>query len=311
MTWTTDDIGDLSGTRALVTGGTGGLGFHTALELARHGAEVVITARSDAKAADTVKRLHRELPDGSFEVLSLDLADLSDVQRSAETALERYDRLDLLINNAGIMLTPKSETKDGFELQMGTNHLGHFAFTARLWPLLRSSSARVVALGSIAHTAVTGIDLDVLTPQGSSRRFHRWQAYGASKLANILFMRELDHRVKASGAPVVSVAAHPGYSSTNLTKTGPAVRGFSLSGAAMHQVSRIVGQSAAHGAWPTLMAAADPSLTGGEYVGPSGFQQLRGRPRLVGMTAAARNDDLARAVWEASETATGLPFDAA
>lgn len=311
MTWTTDDIGDLSGTRALVTGGTGGLGFHTALELARHGAEVVITARSDAKAADTVKRLHRELPDGSFEVLSLDLADLSDVQRSAETALERYDRLDLLINNAGIMLTPKSETKDGFELQMGTNHLGHFAFTARLWPLLRSSSARVVALGSIAHTAVTGIDLDVLTPQGSSRRFHRWQAYGASKLANILFMRELDHRVKASGAPVVSVAAHPGYSSTNLTKTGPAVRGFSLSGAAMHQVSRIVGQSAAHGAWPTLMAATDPSLTGGEYVGPSGFQQLRGRPRLVGMTAAARNDDLARAVWEASETATGLPFDAA
>ncbi|MEH3032861.1 MAG: oxidoreductase [Aeromicrobium erythreum] len=310
MTWTTDDIGDLTGRRALVTGGTGGLGFHTALELGRHGADVVITARSEAKASDTLDRLRREAPEASFDVLSLDLADLADVRRSADEALERFDRLDLLINNAGIMLTPKSFTKDGFELQMGTNHLGHFAFTAHLWDLLRASSARVVALGSMAHTAVSGIDLDVLTPQGSSRRFHRWQAYGASKLANLLFMRELDRRVKVSGAPVVSVAAHPGYSATNLTKTGPSVRGFSLPGLAMHQVSKVVAQSAERGAWPTLMAATDPTFTGGEYVGPDGFQQMRGRPKLVGMTAAARDDVLARRLWDVSEQAAGLEFPA-
>ncbi|MCD9199968.1 oxidoreductase [Aeromicrobium wangtongii] len=309
MTWSTDDIPDLTGKRAVITGVTGGLGLHTALGLARHGAKLVVTARDGAKADDTVAHIQKDSPGTTVDVVSLDLADISDAKRAAAEVAAAYDRIDVLINNAGIMLTPTARTKDGFELQMGTNHLGHFAWTAGLWPLLDASGARVVTVSSSAHASARGIDLDSLTPAGSSRRYRRWQSYSESKLANLMFALELDRRAKASGSAVVSVAAHPGYASTNLTKTGPSVNGLSLPGIAVHQITRIIAQPAAHGAWPLLMAATDPSLTGGEYVGPANLGGARGRPKLVGMTKIARDEQLADELWAASEAATDIKFE--
>ena len=312
MTWTTDDIPDLTGKRAVITGVTGGLGFATALELARHGAELVVTARDEKKAGDAVTRLRREVPGATIDVVALDLADLSDTKRAATAVLDGYERVDILVNNAGIMGTSRSETVDGFELQIGTNHLGHFAWTGTLWPLLKASEARIVSVSSLMHTQARGIDLRSLTPEGSPRRYFRWRSYSESKLANLSFALELNRRVKAAGLGVVSVAAHPGYASTNLQQAGVSHGGGpvrALAGVAFHQVSRIIGQSAAMGAWPLLVAATDPTLTGGEYVGPSSVGQTRGRPKLVGMTRWARDEHLAGELWSASEAATGVEFD--
>ena len=310
MTWSTHDIPDLTGKRAIITGVTGGLGLHTAIGLARHGADLVVTARNSDKAGDAVDRITKDTPGASVEVVSLDLADLASTSRAAAEVAAAYDRIDILINNAGIMFPPKrSNTVDGFELQMGTNHLGHFAWTAGLWPLLRASDARVVTVASAAHTFVSGIDLRVFTPEGSPRRYRRTVSYGESKLANLVFAVELNRRIKAAGRGAVSIAAHPGYAATNLTKTGPRVNGLSLPGIGMHQITKVIGQSAAHGAWPTLMAATDLDLTGGEYAGPAGFRGMRGRPKLVGMSRTARDEALATALWAASESATGVQFD--
>jgi NAD(P)-dependent dehydrogenase (short-subunit alcohol dehydrogenase family) len=308
MTWSTDDIPDLTGRRAVITGVTGGLGLHTAIGLARKGADLVVTARDATKADDTVARIRRAVPGAAIDVVSLDLADLSDARRAAAEVASTYDRIDILINNAGIMLTPESTTKDGFELQIGTNHLGHFAWTAALWPLLDASDARVVTVSSVAHTTAGSIDLDSLTPAGSSRPYKSFQSYGESKLANLMFALELDRRAKASGSGVVSVAAHPGFASTNLTKTGPSVGGLSLRSIGMHRITQVVAQPASHGAWPLLMAATDPSLSGGEYVGPRGLRGMRGRPTIVGMTRVARDEELADDLWAASEAAVAADF---
>jgi NAD(P)-dependent dehydrogenase (short-subunit alcohol dehydrogenase family) len=306
MTWSTDDIPDLTGKRVVVTGVTGGLGLATAKELARHGAGLVVTARDPHKADDAVSQIRADTPGTDVDVVSLDLASLDDAKRAGSEVATAYDRVDVLINNAGIMIPPRTETADGFELQIGTNHLGHFAWTASLWPLLEASDARIVTVSSNAHTMVKGIDLRSLTREGSPRRYRRWTSYAESKLANLVFAVELDRRVKAAGLGVVSVAAHPGYASTNLTKTGPTVGGMSLPGIAVHQVTKVLAQSATAGAWPQLMAATDPTLTGGEYLGPQGLGGWRGRPVLVGMSGTARDASLATALWAASEDATGI-----
>ena len=310
MSWSVDDIPDLIGKRAVITGVTGGLGFSTALELARRGAELVVTARNASKADDAIGELRSEVPGVTVDVVALDLADLSDTKRAAGEVAAGYDRIDILVNNAGIMATPRNTSADGFELQIATNHLGHFAWTATLWPLLKASDARIVTVSSLMHARAIGFDLRTLTPEGSPRRYGRWKSYSESKLANLSFALELNRRVKAAGLGVVSVGAHPGYALTNLQKTGTSLGGGvnALAGTAFHQVSRIVAQSAEMGAWPLLRAATDPSLTGGEYVGPSSLGQTRGRPRLVGMTRWARDEDLADNLWDASEAATGVEF---
>ncbi len=310
MSWSVDDIPDLIGKRAVITGVTGGLGFSTALELARRGAELVVTARNASKADDAIGELRSEVPGVTVDVVALDLADLSDTKRAAGEVAAGYDRIDILVNNAGIMATPRNTSADGFELQIATNHLGHFAWTATLWPLLKASDARIVTVSSLMHTRAIGFDLRTLTREGSPRRYGRWKSYSESKLANLSFALELNRRVKAAGLGVVSVGAHPGYALTNLQKTGTSLGGGvnALAGTAFHQVSRIVAQSAEMGAWPLLRAATDPSLTGGEYVGPSSLGQTRGRPRLVGMTRWARDEDLADNLWDASEAATGVEF---
>ncbi|MFO6452492.1 MULTISPECIES: oxidoreductase [unclassified Aeromicrobium] len=295
MTWSTEDIGDLTGRRVLVTGATSGIGTETARELLRHGADVTITARDDRKAAATVADLG-----GDVEVVALDLADLPGTIAAAQQVVDAGERFDILVNNAGVMVPPFTQTMDGFELQIATNHLGHFAWTATLWPLLREGATRVVTVSSLAHSATRGIDLRSLEPNGDPRRYSRWRSYAESKLANLLFMKELDRRVKAVGLGLVSVGAHPGLTSTNLTKT---------TGFAMHHLAGAFSQSSRAGAWPSLRAATDPTFTGGEYVGPASLRQTRGRPKTVGMTSAARDERLAAEVWSASESATGVVFE--
>lgn len=309
MTWTPDDIPDLTGRRAVITGVTGGLGLATAIELARHGAELVVTARDTDKATGAVEQITAAVPEAFIDIVSLDLADLTDVRRAADEVATTYDRIDILVNNAGIMAPPKRTTADGFELQIGTNHLGHFAWTATLWPVLKRSEARIVTVSSLAHTRAHSIDLRSVTSQGSPRRYSRWRSYSESKLANLSFALELDRRAKAAGLAVTSVGAHPGISSTNLTKTGVGISGNPLSGIAMHQLTRVISQSAEAGAQPLLMAATDPSLTGGEYIGPRSLGGTRGRPAQVSTSASAHNEALATTLWQASESATGVSFD--
>ena len=308
MTWTTNDIPDLTGRVAVVTGATGGLGVATAIELARHGARLVITARDASRADDAVARILAETPCAEVQVVSLDLADLADAKRAALDVLERHDRIDILVNNAGIMATPRRTTVDGFELQIGTNHIGHFAWTAGLWPALVAGQARIVSVSSLAHLQAGGVDLRSLTPEGSPRRYFRWTSYAESKLANLSFALELDRRVKAAGIDVVSVAAHPGIASTNLTRTGSGMSGNPLAGVAMHQLTRVIAQSATAGAGPLLLAATEPSLMGGEYLGPQGLGGSRGHPGPAAASAQAIDPVLAENLWAASESAAAITF---
>lgn len=308
MTWTTNDIPDLTGRVAVVTGATGGLGVATAIELARHGARLVITARDASRADDAVARILAETPGAEVQVVSLDLADLADARRAALDVLERHDRIDILVNNAGIMATPRRTTVDGFELQIGTNHIGHFAWTAGLWPALVAGQARIVSVSSLAHLQAGGVDLRSLTPEGSPRRYFRWTSYAESKLANLSFALELDRRVKAAGIDVVSVAAHPGIASTNLTRTGSGMSGNPLAGVAMHQLTRVIAQSATAGAGPLLLAATEPSLIGGEHFGPQGLGGSRGHPGPAAASAQAIDPVLAENLWAASESAAAITF---
>ncbi|MBW9209675.1 SDR family NAD(P)-dependent oxidoreductase [Mumia sp. zg.B21] len=306
--WTTDDIGDLHGTTVVLTGVTGGLGTEVAFQLAHHGAKIVAAGRDLATVEDALSALRHGVRDAQALAVRLDLADLDSVAAAATEIAERAGRIDVLINNAGIMAAPFRTSAQGFELQMATNHLGHFALTAHLWPTLTTSRARVVSVSSLMHSFARKLDLRSLEPGAPLARYDRWGAYAQSKLANLLFMRELDRRVRAAGIDVTSLGAHPGYALTQLSRSGLQLGGRSLQGAVVHQVSRAVAQSASAGAWPIERAATDPTLEGGAYVGPSGFRQLRGRPKPVGMTALARDPELAAELWDASETAAGVRF---
>jgi len=304
--WTLAEMPDLSGKRALVTGVTSGIGEHTALELARKGAEVVMAARSESKLRRAVDDIRRVLPTARLEPLLLDLADLGSVRRAADEAVA-LGELDLLVNNAGVMATPERRTVDGFELQLGTNHLGHFALTGLLWPALtKAPSARVVTVSSLAHRLVRRVPLD--DPRTTTGHYRKWTAYGYSKLANLLFAFELDRRARAAGVAVTSMAAHPGYAATNLVHAGMNMDGTRADGAIGVGATRLLGQPADLGAQPSLMAATMSGLAGGSYTGPRGFGELRGLPTVVGASRAARDGELARGLWEVSERATGVTF---
>ncbi len=297
--WTLADMPDLSGRRAVVTGVTAGLGTQTALELARAGAEVVLVARSAARLTETADRLARELPDASFHRVLADLADLSSV-RAGAAQVAALGPLDLLVNNAGVMALPYARTVDGFELQLATNHLGHFLLTGLLMPnLIASGDGRVVTLGSQMHRVARRVPYD--DPR-VERRYSRWGAYGESKLAAIMTAFELDRRARAQGLPVKALAAHPGYAATELVgKTGGPAAGF------MTAVTRLIGQPAAYGALPTLMAAT-ADLPGGTYVGPRNLGQMSGLPKVVRARRLAYNERAAARLWETSEAATGIAY---
>ena len=302
--WTAAQIPDQTGRLAVVTGANSGLGLVTARELARAGAKVVMTARNSAKGEEAVRTVQARAPDADVELEQLDLADLGSVRSFAERVTGRDDGVDLLVNNAGVMATPRRETADGFELQFGTNHLGHFALTGLLLPVMEGrEDARVVTLSSGAHKGGR-ISFDNLR---GGRRYFRWRAYAQSKLANLLFALELDRRLRAAGSTVKSLAAHPGYSATNLQSSGPPTVDALL----MAPVNRFYAQSDEMGALCTLYAATVPGLAGGTYIGPDGFAEMRGHPVPVPPNANARDEAVARRLWEVSEELTGVKIEPA
>jgi NAD(P)-dependent dehydrogenase (short-subunit alcohol dehydrogenase family) len=298
--WTTAQIPDLTGRTAVVTGANNGLGLVTATELARAGASVVMACRNVQKAADAAEQIRAAVPTGKLDIVQLDLGSLRSVRHFADHL--DADRLDLLVNNAGIMMTPPQLTEDGFELQLGTNHFGHFALTGLLLPRLgRAEAARVVTLSSLEHKS-GHLDFDDLQ---SEHGYGRRKAYRQSKLANAVFGVELDRRLRASGSPIASVLAHPGYASTGIQSAGP-----KLMKALMVIGDRVLAQSAERGALTTLYAATAPDVEGGEFFGPSGLAEVRGRrPRRVRVSAAGRDTEAGRRLWSVSEELTGVTYD--
>jgi NAD(P)-dependent dehydrogenase (short-subunit alcohol dehydrogenase family) len=297
--WTAADIPDQSGRVAVVTGANSGLGRVDSRELARRGARVIMTSRSAEKGQAAASAIRADVPEADLEVVELDLADLSSVRAFAE---KMPPRIDLLLNNAGVMAPPRRLTKDGFESQFGTNHLGHFALTGLLLGrLLAAPDPRVVTESSGAHR-IGRINFGDL--QGEHRYF-RWFAYGQSKLANLMFAFELQRRASEAGTRLRSLAAHPGYAQTNLQFAAPPL----LDRAVMRISNPLLGQSAEMGALPTLYAATVPDLPGGSFVGPDGFAEQRGYPRVVTAAGKAYDEQAGRRLWQVSEELTGVSYD--
>jgi NAD(P)-dependent dehydrogenase (short-subunit alcohol dehydrogenase family) len=301
--WTIEQIPDQSGRLAVVTGANSGLGLGTARELARAGATVVMACRNMEKGAEAEEAIKREVSDASVELRALDLGSLDSVRDFAERFRSEHDSLDLLVNNAGVMAPPRRETADGFELQFGTNHLGHFALTGGLIRALEGRpDARVVTLSSGAHR-LGHMDFDDLNWQ---RRYSRWRAYGRSKLSNLIFALELDRRLKAAGSPVKSIAAHPGYAATNLQSAAAPFADRMV----MKLSNFVVAQSGDMGALCPLYAATYPDLRGGEFIGPDGFLEQRGHPTVVAPHNSEANDpEIARRLWEVSVDLTAVSFE--
>ena len=298
--WEADRIPDQSGRIAVITGANSGLGLVTAGELARKGALVVLACRNMEKGATALAEVERAASGAAPELEELDLASLSSVRSFADRFRATHDHLELLINNAGVMASPRRYTADGFELHFGTNHLGHFLLTQLLLPRMEGrEDARVVTLSSNAHKTVRGIAFDNLSGE---RRYFRWNAYGQSKLANLVFALELDRRLRARGSTVKSIAAHPGYAATNLQSAAAPL----LDRLAMKVGNVVIAQSDEMGALPVLYAATEPGLESGSYVGPDGIGEHRGHPKLVRPNGTARNEETARRLWEVSEEVTGF-----
>jgi len=292
--WTANDIPDLGGKKAVVTGANSGLGYETALALTRHGAHVVLACRDEGRGTTAIEALRKEAPEASVELSLLDLADLTSVRKFAEAYAGERGELDILVNNAGVMaLDDRRQTADGFEMQFGTNHLGHFALTGLLLPQLQAGAGgRVVNVTSFGHK-VGRMDFDDLQWEKSYRK---WLAYGRSKLANLLFTFELDRRARAAGSSVIAAVAHPGYANTNLQS------GTSF------QWSNFMAQPAADGALPQLYAATAPDVQSGEFFGPSGFMEQRGAPKRVKAAKKAYDTESARRLWDVSEELTGVTY---
>ncbi|MFG2298686.1 oxidoreductase [Streptomyces sp. NPDC048603] len=296
---------DQTGRIAVVTGANSGIGLVTAGELARHGAQVVLACRSAERGRAAEALIRRRLPAAEVDFMPLDLADLGSVRTFAAAYAERHgDRLDLLVNNAGVMALPYGRTADGFETQFGVNHLGHFALTGLLLPrLLAAPSARVVSVSSSFH-AIADLDHSDLN---SERHYRRWVAYGRSKTANLLFVHELARRLAATGSGMVAASAHPGYAATNLQTAGPRQEGRRSAERIMELANRIVAQPASAGALPTLYAATAPGVRPDEFIGPRfGWRGAPVRSRRARWTL----DDVSAArLWEASERLTGVAYD--
>ncbi|WP_406009069.1 oxidoreductase [Streptomyces sp. NBC_00637] len=306
--WSTHDIPDQGGRTAVVTGANSGLGYVTARELARKGARVVLACRSASRGREAVRRLHDEVPDAKAELRLLDLGDLASVREFAGAL--PYDRLDLLVNNAGVMAMPYGTTADGFETQFGVNHLGHFALTGLLLPALlatrgRSPEARIVTVSSMAHL-LGNIDRDDLN---SKRSYRRWIAYGRTKTANLLFTHELARRLTAAGAEVVAAAAHPGYAATNLQTAGPRAEGRPVAERLMALGNRVFAQPAEAGALPALYAATAPGVRPDSFTGPS-LAMWRGAPAPSRRAPWTLDDRAGERLWAASEQLTGVSYEA-
>jgi NAD(P)-dependent dehydrogenase (short-subunit alcohol dehydrogenase family) len=303
--WTIADIPPQRGKLAVVTGATGGLGYQTALALAQAEAEVVLTGRNDAKGREAISKIRKQLPDAKISFEALDLANLASVADFAQRFATAHASLDLLINNAGVMALPtRQTTADGFEMQFGTNYLGHYALTAQLLPMLRSAAhqPRVVNLSSIAHR--TGF-IHFSDLQGE-RLYSPWKAYNQSKLAMLMFALELQRRSDAAGWNLMSNASHPGWARTDLFANGP---GFGLISLASQFAAPLFSQSAESGALPTLFAATSPQAAGGGYYGPNGLYELKGPPAPARIMPQATDKAGAGKLWDVSQQLTGVSFE--
>jgi len=304
--WTSADIPDQTGRSAIVTGANSGLGLVTARELARRGAAVTLAVRDTAKGERAADSIREAEPAAEVDVMPLDLADLDSVRGFAASRADTG--VDLLVNNAGVMALPRRTTKDGFEMQLGTNHLGHFALTGLLMPALeKGEDPRVVTLSSGAHR-IGKVNFEDLQSQ---RRYFRWAAYGQSKLANLTFAFELQRRAAAAGLSLKSMAAHPGYAATNLQTRGSGDGGLltKVEDGFMAVTNRVFAQSDEMGALPTLYAATKPDLAGGSFIGPDGVGEQRGHPHVVDSNGASKDRAAARRLWEVSEQLTEVSFD--
>ncbi len=295
--WTLNEVERQSGKVAIVTGANAGLGYYTAEKLAGLDVTVVMAARNQEKAEEAIYQIQQLHPNSKLLYIPLNLSSLASVKAFAEAFAQQFDRLDWLVNNAGIMVPPFAKTEDGFESQLGTNHLGHFLLTGLLMPLLQKSAhARVVSLSSLMHRygRINFSDLQ------SEKGYNKIAAYAQSKLACLMYSYELHRRLQASSSSIVSVAAHPGVSSTLL--------GRNMSPVLRYLFPRF-GQSAEAGALPTLRAALDPAVRGGEYFGPDGFYEMRGHPVRVTSSRRSHNKEAAARLWSVSEELTGFTYD--
>ena len=311
--WSYEDIPDQTGRVALVTGANSGLGYHTARGLAAKGALVLVACRSLNRGEQAVSSLRAQFPHAQMSVVELDLADLASVERCAETVRKRCERLDILVNNAGLSTFTRRQTAQGFELQFGVNHLGHFALTGRLLPLLIGTpSSRVVNVSSLAHRNAR-LDFDDLQHENGFSGFGGFDAYSQSKLANLLFTFELQRRLARRNVSTISVAAHPGLSGTNLLskdKVRAETQRFAATIAIL--MARLLipalGQSAGQGALPQLYAATAPDVNGNDYFGPGGWQEARGYPKRIRARDHAYDEEAARRLWQVSEELIGETF---
>jgi NAD(P)-dependent dehydrogenase (short-subunit alcohol dehydrogenase family) len=306
VSWTPDTLPSLSGKTFVVTGGNSGLGFQAAQILTGKGARVVITTRSEAKAQDAVAAIRTAVPKADIDFVLLDLTEPKSIDAAATAILEKCPRLDACINNAGVMQTPEIRTSEGFELQFATNHLGHFRLNRLLMARLEESAGRVVPVSSVAHRSGT-IALDDLNAE---QDYDPTRAYSQSKLANIMYGFELQRRLADRGSAVVSIPCHPGYAATNLQSTGVGMEGGSAFFRTLYKVlNAVVAQSAEKGAWPLVLAAADPEAEAGAYYGPTGMGGARGKVGKSVVAARARDEAVARALWEKTEKLVGPFFD--
>lgn len=295
--WTRDDMPDLRSRTAVVTGANRGLGLEIALGLAAAGADVVLACRDPQRAQTALSAVQAQAPNAQAHVMAVDMASPDSIRQFAQDFSAQHSRLDLLIHNAAAIMAPQSYTPDGFELHLATNHLGPFALTGLLLDrLCAAPAARVVSTGSLAHRLTAGLDLE--DPHYRRRPYKEMDAYGASKLAALQFCFEFDRRLRQHRLPIRSVAAHPGYTATNLDLGNFMMRFF----------TRRIGQKPALGALPALYAATHPTLDGGSYVGPDGFKELGGHPRRVEASVAARDEQAAAALWKLSEQLTGVRY---
>jgi NAD(P)-dependent dehydrogenase (short-subunit alcohol dehydrogenase family) len=300
--WTAADVPDQTGRVAIITGSNTGIGFGAAAVLAAKGAHTVLAVRNLDKGNEAVARIKAASPNATVTLQQLDLTSLENIRKAADNLRTDFPRIDLLINNAGVMYTDKASTKDGYELQFGTNHLGHFALTGLLLDnMLGVDGSRVVTVSSVGHRIRAKIHFDDLN---LDHNYNRVVAYGQSKLANLLFTYDLARRLRAKGAPTIATAAHPGASDTELLRNMPG---------GIRQVtqffwSNFIAQNADMGAEPTLRAAADPGVQNGQYFGPGGFQEQKGHPKVVASSAQSHDEAIQRRLWTVSEELTGVTY---
>ena len=300
--WTAADVPDQTGRVAIITGSNTGIGFGAAAVLAAKGAHTVLAVRNLDKGNDAVARIKAASPNATVTLQQLDLTSLENIRKAADNLRTDFPRIDLLINNAGVMYTDKASTKDGYELQFGTNHLGHFALTGLLLDNMSGvDGSRVVTVSSVGHRIRAKIHFDDLN---LDRNYNRVVAYGQSKLANLLFTYELARRLSAKGSPTIATAAHPGASDTELLRNMPGgIRQIS-----QFFWSNFIAQNADMGAEPTLRAAADPGAQNGQYFGPGGFGEQKGHPKVVASSAQSHDEAIQRRLWTVSEELTGVSF---